>query len=55
MNHGYGERCPLFSILRNVPDGRALARDLNVRPESIYYAARQGRKDAAHWKAILEK
>jgi hypothetical protein len=35
--------------------GRALARDLNVRPESIYYAARQGRKDAAHWKAILEK
>jgi hypothetical protein len=35
--------------------GRALARDLNVRPESIYYAAKQGRKDAARWEAILEK
>jgi hypothetical protein len=35
--------------------GRALARDLNVRPESIYYAARRGRKDAARWQAILEK
>jgi putative transposase len=33
--------------------GRALARDLHLRPESIYYAARQGRKNAAHWRNVF--
>jgi hypothetical protein len=33
--------------------GRALARDLHLRPESIYYAAREGRKNAAHWRKVF--
>jgi hypothetical protein len=33
--------------------GRTLARDLHLRPESIYYAARQGRQNAVHWRDVL--
>jgi REP element-mobilizing transposase RayT len=35
--------------------GRALAHELRLRPESIYYAAKQGQKDAAYWQSLLKK
>ncbi len=34
--------------------GRALARELGLRPEAIYHAARVGQKEAAHWRKLLE-
>jgi REP element-mobilizing transposase RayT len=34
--------------------GRALARELGVRPEAIYYAAAKGRVGAVGWRKLLE-
>ena len=34
--------------------GRALARELGLRPESVNRAARRGQQEAEHWHKILK-
>jgi len=33
--------------------GRYLARELGIRPESVYKGARRGRKDQDRWHGVL--
>jgi len=35
--------------------GRQGARELGMRPESVYRAARRGQQEAAHWQRVLER